>query len=119
MLVVDRPQSIEVSAAASRRESELPVVSHARHLVRLVARSWMMVQDLEHRDPTLLPGHLSRIMVITDEADMQPLRKVTGQLLAELSDLGQVEIHGRTMQLHADIMASYHEIERASCRERV
>ncbi len=112
MLVVDRPKRIKVPAVAFRREFELPIVSHSRHQVRLVARSWMMIQDLEYRDPTLLPEHLSRIMVITEEADMRVILKATGRLLVELPELGQVEIHRRIMQLHADIMASYHDSRR-------
>lgn len=83
------------------------MVFHARHLVRLVARSWMMVHDLDHHDPLLLPEHLSRVIAITGEADMAEIQEKSSRLLAELPDLGQVEINSRILNLQADILEAY------------
>lgn len=83
------------------------MVFHARHLVRLVARSWMMVHDLELNDILMLPEHLSRVIAITREAEMAEIQEKSSQLLEELPDLDQVEINSRILQLQADILEVY------------
>ena len=116
MQLTNRLENAAVSVTPACIDPDLILVFHARHWVRLVARSRLMIHDLEYHDPAMLSQHLFRIRTIADEACMGDMREASGQLLAQLPDLGQVDIYRRVMQLHDDIMMAYID---SRCRTHV
>lgn len=83
----------------------LPTWYRARHLVGLVARSRLMVIDLEQGDTAQLTRHLTRIAMLAREARLFELAAEVERLQGRVSlPIAPEHVHA-LRQLHARILA--------------
>lgn len=105
MTVVEIGRFPRSDSRAFQHRSGLPTWYRARYLTGLVARSHLMIIDLEQGDRTMLARHLTRIAGLSREAGLDAIA-AEAERLRELLTLSTVPDASRVFRrLHAGILA--------------